>query len=50
LPVVETGTDPTRLPIGAIVTPLAAAVLTVLAGIIAGVVASTPDFGGAQSS
>ena len=50
LPVAETGTDPTRLPIGAIVTPLAAAVLTVLAGIIAGVFASTPDFGGAQSS
>jgi hypothetical protein len=43
LPVVETGTDPTRLPIGAMVTPLAAAVLTVLAGITAGVFASTPE-------
>jgi hypothetical protein len=43
LPVVETGTDPTRLPIGALVTPLAAAVLTVLAGITAGVFARTPE-------
>ena len=43
LPVVETGTDPTRLPIGAIIAPLAAAVLTVLAGITAGIFASTPE-------
>jgi hypothetical protein len=43
LPVVETGTDPTRLPVGAIVAPLAAAVLTVLAGITAGVFAGTPE-------
>jgi hypothetical protein len=43
LPVVETGTDPTRLPIGAMVAPLAAAVLTILAGVIAGVFASTPE-------
>ena len=43
LPVVETGTDPTRLPIGAMVAPPAAAVLTVLAGVTAGVFASTPD-------
>jgi hypothetical protein len=45
LPVVETGTDPTRLPIGAMVTPLAAAVLTVLAGITASVFATTPERG-----
>jgi hypothetical protein len=45
LPVVETGTDPTRLPIGAMVTPLAAAVLTVLAGITAGVFATTSERG-----
>ena len=44
LPVVETGTDPTRLPIAALVTP-AAAVLTVLAGIIAGVFARPPQAG-----
>lgn len=37
LPVFETGTDPTRIPIGAIVSPMAAAVLTALAGTIAGV-------------
>jgi hypothetical protein len=43
LPVVETGTDPTRLPIGAMVTPPAAAILTVLAGVTAGVFASTPE-------
>jgi hypothetical protein len=43
LPVVETGTDPTRLPIGALVAPLAAAVLTVLAGTTAGVFARSPD-------
>jgi hypothetical protein len=43
LPVVETGTDPTRLPIGALVAPLAAGVLTVLAGITAGVFANTPE-------
>ena len=43
LPIVETGTDPTRLPVGAIVAPLAAAVLTVLAGITAGVFATTAE-------
>jgi hypothetical protein len=37
LPVVETGTDPTRIPVGAIVAPMAATALTVLAGITAGV-------------
>jgi hypothetical protein len=43
LPVVETGTDPTRLPIAALVTPVAAAVLTGVAGIVAGVVARSPQ-------
>jgi hypothetical protein len=43
LPVVETGTDPTRLPVGAMVAPLAATVLTVLAGTTAGVFARTPE-------
>jgi hypothetical protein len=42
LPVVETGSDPTRIPVGALVGPLAAAVLTVLAGIIAGIFAGGP--------
>jgi hypothetical protein len=45
LPVVETGSDPTRLPIGAMVSPIAAAVLTVLAGIIAGVFSRPPEVG-----
>jgi hypothetical protein len=45
LPVVETGSDPTRLPIAAMVTPVAAAVLTVLAGIIAGVFSRPPQAG-----
>jgi hypothetical protein len=45
LPVVETGSDPTRLPIGAMVAPVAATVLTALAGITAGVFAhpAKPD-------
>src|ERR671910_2979659 len=33
LPVIETGTDPTRIPVGAIVAPVAAAMLTALAGV-----------------
>jgi hypothetical protein len=45
LPVVETGTDPTQLPIAALVTPVAAAVLTGLAGVIAGVFARSPQTG-----
>jgi hypothetical protein len=45
LPVVETGSDPTRLPIAAMVTPIAAAVVTVLAGIIAGVFSRPPQAG-----
>jgi hypothetical protein len=43
LPVVETGSDPTRIPIAAIVSPVAAAALTVLAGIIAGVFSRPPE-------
>ena len=43
LPVVETGSDPTRIPIGAIVAPIAATVLTVLAGITASVFARPPE-------
>jgi len=42
LPVFETGSDPTRLPIGAMVAPVAAAMLTILAGITAGVFARPP--------
>jgi hypothetical protein len=43
LPVVETGSDPTRLPVGAMVAPVAATVLTALAGIAAGVFARPPE-------
>jgi hypothetical protein len=42
LPVVETGSDPTRLPVGAMIAPVAATVLTALAGITAGVFARPP--------
>jgi hypothetical protein len=42
LPVVETGTDPTRIPVGAMVAPVAAAALTTLAGIAAGVLSRPP--------
>lgn len=42
LPVFVTGTDPTRIPIAAMVAPAAAAVITALAGIIAGVFANPP--------
>lgn len=45
LPVVETGSDPTRIPVAAIVTPMAAAGLTVLASIIAGVMSRPPQAG-----
>jgi hypothetical protein len=43
LPRVETGTDPTRIPIGALVGPMAATALTVLAGITASVFFRPPD-------
>ena len=42
LPVYETGTDPTRVPIGALATPIAAMVLTTLTGVMAGVFARPP--------
>jgi hypothetical protein len=42
LPVVETGSDPTRLPVGAMVAPMAAALLSALAGITANVFATAP--------
>ena len=35
LPVTETGTDPTRIPFAAIFAPIAAAILTALAGAVA---------------
>jgi hypothetical protein len=37
LPVVETGSDPTELPVGAFFAPVAAAMLTGLAGVVTGV-------------
>ena len=43
LPVVETGSDPTRIPIGAMVAPVAATVLTALAGITATVFSRPPE-------
>lgn len=43
LPVVETGTDPTRIPVGALVGPMAATALTVFAGITAGVFFHPPE-------
>jgi hypothetical protein len=44
LPVMETGTDPTRIPLAALVSPVAAAMLTALAGVVASVfVSGAPD-------
>ena len=45
LPVYETGSDPTRLPVGAMVAPVAATVLTALAGIAAVVFVKPPESG-----
>jgi hypothetical protein len=45
LPVYVTGSDPTRLPIGAMVSPVAAALLTTLGGIAAGVLSRPPEPG-----
>ncbi|HYK06202.1 MAG TPA: hypothetical protein VEW11_00395 [Gaiellaceae bacterium] len=42
LPVIETGTDPTRIPVAAIVAPVAAAMLTALAGTVANVFRAGP--------
>ena len=43
LPVIVTGSDPTRIPVGAFVSPVVATVFTVLAGIIAGVFSRPPQ-------
>lgn len=43
LPVFETGTDPTRIPMGALLAPMGATVLTTLAGMMAGVFARRPE-------
>jgi hypothetical protein len=42
LPVMETGTDPTRIPFAAIFAPVAAAMLTALAGAVANVFCGAP--------
>lgn len=42
LPVFETGTDPTQLPLGALLAPVGAAVLTVLTGVVAGIFSRQP--------
>jgi hypothetical protein len=43
LPVWETGSDPTELPIWAIVVPLAASMLTLLASVIVGIISESPE-------
>jgi len=45
LPVLETGTDPTRVPFAAIFAPVAAAMLTALAGVVANVFRRGPGGG-----
>ena len=45
LPVMETGTDPTRIPFAAIFAPVAAAMLTALAGAVANVFGRGPGGG-----
>lgn len=45
LPVFETGTDPTQLPFGALFAPLAAALLTGLAGVVVNVFRRSPATG-----
>jgi hypothetical protein len=45
LPVMETGTDPTRIPFAAIFAPVAAAMLTALAGAVANVFRGGPAGG-----
>ena len=42
IPVIETGTDPTQVPVAAIVAPVAAAMLTALAGTVANVFRAGP--------
>lgn len=43
LPVWETGTDPTELPVWALVAPIAASLLTVLACVIVGIFSEAPS-------
>jgi hypothetical protein len=43
LPAWETGTDPTELPVWAVVSPIGASLLTTLACVIAGVFGETPS-------
>ena len=43
LPVVETGSDPTQLPLGAVVGLVAAAMLTAIAGAVTSVFRRGPD-------
>lgn len=43
LPVWETGTDPTRLPVWAIAAPVGAALVTTLASVVAGIFSQTPQ-------
>jgi hypothetical protein len=43
LPVVETGSDPTQIPVGAVVGPVAAAMLTAIAGAVTSVFRRGPD-------
>jgi len=43
LPVFETGSDPTQIPFAAMFAPLAAAMLTALAGVVTGVFRRGPD-------
>lgn len=50
LPVMITGSDPTRMPFGAMFTPLAAAVLTAVGGIVAVVFARPPALEGDSGS
>jgi hypothetical protein len=45
LPVIETGTDPTRIPLAAIFAPIAAAMLTALVGAVANVFGRGPADG-----
>lgn len=43
MPTWETGSDPTLLPVWAIVAPIAATLLTVLASVIAGIFSQSPE-------
>ncbi len=43
LPVWETGSDPTRLPVWALAAPIGAALVTTLASVVAGIFSQTPE-------